>query len=126
MNGSKLEGSKNFSKDFMFRNKIPCAKSRTFNSKNINEAYKFLEKLTPPYVLKADGLAAGKGVLILNNMEEAKKELGEMLLNKKFGEASKNVLLEEFLDGIEVSVFFITDGENYILLPEAKDYKRTW
>jgi len=123
-NGSQLEGSKNFSKDFMFRNKIPCANSKTFNSENINQAYKFLEKLSPPYVLKADGLAAGKGVVILNNLGEAKKELSEMLLNKKFGEASKNVLVEEFLDGIEVSVFFITDGENYILLPEAKDYKR--
>lgn len=122
--GAQLEGSKDFSKDFMFRNKIPCANSKTFNSKNIEEGFTFLEKISPPYVLKADGLAAGKGVLILDNIDEAKRELREMLINKKFGDASRSVLIEEFLDGIEVSVFFITDGKDYIMLPEAKDYKR--
>ena len=122
--GSKLEGSKDFSKEFMFRNNIPCAKSKTFNKKNLSEGISFLEKINPPYVLKADGLAAGKGVLILDNLEEAKSELSKMILDEKFGDASKNVLIEEYLDGIEVSVFAITDGHNYIILPEAKDYKR--
>ena len=122
--GAQLEGSKDFSKDFMFRNKIPCANSKTFNTENIEEGFSFLEEISPPYVLKADGLAAGKGVLILDNIKEAKRELNEMLINKKFGEASRSVLIEEFLDGIEVSIFFITDGKGYVLLPEAKDYKR--
>ena len=122
--GSKLEGSKDFSKEFMFRNNIPCAKSKTFNKKNLSEGISFLEKINPPYVLKADGLAAGKGVLILDDLEEAKTELSKMILDEKFGDASKNVLIEEYLDGIEVSVFAITDGQNYIILPEAKDYKR--
>ena len=122
--GSKLEGSKDFSKEFMFRNNIPCAKSRTFNKNNLSEGISFLEKINPPYVLKADGLAAGKGVLILDDLEEAKTELSKMILDEKFGDASKNVLIEEYLDGIEVSVFAITDGHNYIILPEAKDYKR--
>jgi phosphoribosylamine--glycine ligase len=122
--GSKLEGSKDFSKEFMFRNNIPCAKSKTFNKNNLSEGISFLEKINPPYVLKADGLAAGKGVLILDDLEEAKSELSKMILNEKFGDASKNVLIEEYLDGIEVSVFAITDGHNYIILPEAKDYKR--
>ena len=122
--GAQLEGSKDFSKNFMFRNDIPCGKSKTFNTENIDEGYKFLESISAPYVLKADGLAAGKGVLILENLDEAKKELHEMLVNKKFGDASQSVLVEEFLDGIEVSVFFITDGKDYVLLPEAKDYKR--
>ena len=122
--GSKLEGSKDFSKEFMFRNNIPCAKSKTFNKNNLSEGISFLEKINPPYVLKADGLAAGKGVLILDDLEEAKSELSKMILNEKFGDASKNVLIEEYLDGIEVSVFAITDGQNYIILPEAKDYKR--
>ncbi len=122
--GSKLEGSKDFSKEFMFRNNIPCAKSKTFNKNNISEGISFLEKINPPYVLKADGLAAGKGVLILDDLEEAKTELSKMILDEKFGDASKNVLIEEYLDGIEVSVFAITDGHNYIILPEAKDYKR--
>ena len=122
--GSKLEGSKDFSKEFMFRNNIPCAKSKTFNKNNLSEGISFLEKINPPYVLKADGLAAGKGVLILDNLEEAKSELSKMILDEKFGDASKNVLIEEYLDGIEVSVFAITDGYNYIILPEAKDYKR--
>ena len=122
--GSKLEGSKDFSKEFMFRNNIPCAKSKTFNKNNLSEGISFLEKIKPPYVLKADGLAAGKGVLILDDLEEAKSELSKMILDEKFGDASKNVLIEEYLDGIEVSVFAITDGQNYIILPEAKDYKR--
>ena len=122
--GSKLEGSKDFSKEFMFRNNIPCAKSKTFNKNSLSEGISFLEKINPPYVLKADGLAAGKGVLILDNLEEAKSELSKMILDEKFGDASKNVLIEEYLDGIEVSVFAITDGHNYIILPEAKDYKR--
>ena len=122
--GSKLEGSKDFSKEFMFRNNIPCAKSKTFNRKNLSEGISFLEKINPPYVLKADGLAAGKGVLILNDLEEAKSELSKMILDEKFGDASKNVLIEEYLDGIEVSVFAITDGHDYVILPEAKDYKR--
>ena len=122
--GSKLEGSKDFSKEFMFRNKIPCAKSKTFNKNSLSEGISFLEKINPPYVLKADGLAAGKGVLILDDLEEAKTELSKMILDEKFGDASKNVLIEEYLDGIEVSVFAITDGHNYIILPEAKDYKR--
>mgnify|MGYP001467417683 CR=1 FL=1 len=122
--GSKLEGSKDFSKEFMFRNNIPCAKSKTFNRKSLSEGISFLEKINPPYVLKADGLAAGKGVLILNDLEEAKSELSKMILDEKFGDASKNVLIEEYLDGIEVSVFAITDGHDYVILPEAKDYKR--
>ena len=122
--GSMLEGSKDFSKEFMFRNNIPCAKSKTFNRKNLSEGISFLEKINPPYVLKADGLAAGKGVLILNDLEEAKSELSKMILDEKFGDASKNVLIEEYLDGIEVSVFAITDGHDYVILPEAKDYKR--
>ncbi|MEC8679425.1 MAG: phosphoribosylamine--glycine ligase [Bacteroidota bacterium] len=122
--GSKLEGSKDFSKEFMFRNNIPCAKSKTFNKNNLSEGISFLEKINPPYVLKADGLAAGKGVLILDDLEEAKSELSKMILDEKFGDASKNVIIEEYLDGIEVSVFAITDGQNYIILPEAKDYKR--
>ncbi len=123
-NGSKLEGSKDFSKEFMFRNNIPCAKSKTFNKETLNDGISFLEKINPPYVLKADGLAAGKGVLIINNLNEAKEELSKMIIDEKFGDASKNVLIEEYLDGKEVSVFAITDGKNYIILPEAKDYKR--
>tara|TARA_Y100001949_G_scaffold156254_1_gene145019 strand:+ start:400 stop:1674 length:1275 start_codon:yes stop_codon:yes gene_type:complete len=122
--GAMLEGSKNFSKEFMFRNKIPCGKSRTFSKNNLTEGFKFLDDINPPYVLKADGLAAGKGVLILDNLEEAKSELKNMVVDEKFGEASKNVLVEEYLDGIEVSVFAVTDGRNYLILPEAKDYKR--
>ena len=123
-NGAMLEGSKNFSKEFMFRNNIPCGKSKTFNQNTINEGLNFLEKLNSPYVLKADGLAAGKGVLILNDLEEAKLELQKMIIEKKFGDASNNVLIEEYLDGIEVSVFAITNGKDYVILPEAKDYKR--
>ena len=122
--GAMLEGSKGFSKEFMFRNKIPCGKSKTFSKNNLTEGFKFLDDIKPPYVLKADGLAAGKGVLILDNLEEAKSELKNMVVDEKFGEASKNVLVEEYLDGIEVSVFAVTDGRDYIILPEAKDYKR--
>ena len=122
--GAMLEGSKDFSKEFMFRNKIPCGKSKTFSKNNLIEGFKFLDDIKPPYVLKADGLAAGKGVLILDNLEEAKSELKNMVVDEKFGEASKKVLVEEYLDGIEVSVFAVTDGRDYLILPEAKDYKR--
>ena len=122
--GAQLEGSKDFSKDFMFRNNIPCGASKTFSKETFDNGVEFMKSLSPPYVLKADGLAAGKGVLIIDNKDEAIKELHSMLIDKKFGDASKNVLIEEFLDGIELSVFVITDGKNYIMLPEAKDYKR--
>ena len=122
--GAQLEGSKDFSKDFMFRNNIPCGASKTFSKETFDNGVEFIKSLSPPYVLKADGLAAGKGVLIIDNKDEAIKELHSMLIYKKFGDASKNVLIEEFLDGIELSVFVITDGKNYIMLPEAKDYKR--
>jgi len=122
--GAQLEGSKDFSKDFMFRNNIPCGASKTFSKETFDNGVEFIKSLSPPYVLKADGLAAGKGVLIIDNKDEAIKELHSMLIDKKFGDASKNVLIEEFLDGIELSVFVITDGKNYIILPEAKDYKR--
>lgn len=122
--GAMLEGSKNFSKQFMMKYNIPTAKYQTFTKENISEAFSFLEILSPPYVLKADGLAAGKGVVILNTIEEAKKELKEMLLHERFGNASAKVVIEEFLKGIEVSVFVLTDGKSYKILPEAKDYKR--
>ena len=121
---AKLEGSKDFAKVFMKKNNIPTAKYSTFSKETIQQAYSFLDQMKPPYVLKADGLAAGKGVLILNNLNEAKKELDNMLLKNKFGKASNRVVIEEFLDGIELSVFVITDGKNYVMLPEAKDYKR--
>ena len=121
--GAELEGSKDFAKQFMKRHGIPTAKYQTFNGTNIEEGLKFLETLNPPYVLKADGLCAGKGVLILPTLEEAQKELKEML-GGMFGNASANVVIEEFLDGIECSVFVLTDGKNYKILPEAKDYKR--
>ena len=121
--GAELEGSKDFAKGFMKRHGIPTAKYQTFNGTNIEEGLKFLETLNPPYVLKADGLCAGKGVLILPTLEEAQKELKEML-GGMFGNASANVVIEEFLDGIECSVFVLTDGKNYKILPEAKDYKR--
>jgi len=120
----QLESSKAFAKEFMAAHKIPTAGYKSFTSINLEEGYDFLEQLKPPYVLKADGLAAGKGVLILNNLEEAKNNLKEMLVDAKFGDASATVVIEEFLDGIEYSVFALTDGVNYILLPEAKDYKR--
>ena len=122
--GARLEGSKDFSKDFMFRNNIPCGASKTFSKETFDDGVKFIKSLSPPYVLKADGLAAGKGVLIIDNKDEAIKELHNMLIDKKFGDASNNVLIEEFLDGIELSVFVITDGKSYVMLPEAKDYKR--
>ncbi|MEO5571159.1 MAG: phosphoribosylamine--glycine ligase [Bacteroidia bacterium] len=121
--GAQLEGSKDFSKQFMIRNHIPTARYQTFTKENLKEGIKFLETLSPPYVLKADGLAAGKGVVIPQTLEEAKKELTEML-SGKFGNASAKVIIEEFLKGIELSVFVLTDGVNYKILPEAKDYKR--
>lgn len=121
--GAQLEGSKDFSKQFMQRHGIPTAKYQTFTKETIAEAFLFLKTLSPPYVLKADGLAGGKGVVIPNTIEEAKKELEEML-GGRFGNASAKVVIEEFLKGIEVSVFILTDGKNYKILPEAKDYKR--
>jgi phosphoribosylamine--glycine ligase len=124
MEGAKLEGSKDYAKSFMQRYSIPTARYGTFSKENIAEGISFLRSLKPPYVLKADGLAAGKGVLILDSLEEAEKELSEMLNNAKFGKASSKVLIEEYLHGIELSVFVITDGKNYKILPEAKDYKR--
>ena len=122
--GALLEGSKDFSKQFMIKHNIPTAKYQSFTKDSLNEGKAFLETLEPPFVLKADGLAAGKGVLILNSLEEAKKELEEMLTNQKFGEASSTVVIEEFLKGIELSVFVLTDGKSYKILPSAKDYKR--
>jgi phosphoribosylamine--glycine ligase len=121
--GAQLEGSKDFAKGFMMRHDIPTARYRSFTSETLAEAYAFLETLQAPYVLKADGLAAGKGVLILPTLEEAKKELKEML-GGMFGAASATVVIEEFLSGIECSVFVLTDGEHYKILPVAKDYKR--
>lgn len=121
--GAVLEGSKDFAKGFMERHNIPTAKYKTFNGTTIEEGLKFLETLQPPYVLKADGLCAGKGVLIVPTLEEAKKEFKEML-DGMFGNASANVVIEEFMSGIECSVFILTDGKNYKILPEAKDYKR--
>ena len=121
--GAQLEGSKAYAKDFMEKYSVPTAKCFKVNKDNLNEGYAFLESVKAPYVLKADGLAAGKGVLILNDLQEAKDELGKML-DGKFGAASATVVIEEFLKGIEVSVFVLTDGEHYVLLPEAKDYKR--
>jgi phosphoribosylamine---glycine ligase len=121
--GAMLEGSKDFAKGFMLRNQIPTAVYKSITKESINEGFKFLKTLKPPYVLKADGLAAGKGVLILQSLDEAEKELGEML-NGMFGESSRTVVIEEFLDGIELSVFVLTDGSSYKILPEAKDYKR--
>tara|TARA_R110002073_G_scaffold325056_1_gene503589 strand:+ start:25173 stop:26447 length:1275 start_codon:yes stop_codon:yes gene_type:complete len=122
--GALLEGSKDFSKEFMIKHGIPTAQYQSFTNQTLREGKSFLETLKPPYVLKADGLAAGKGVLILDSLEEAKSELEEMLSNQKFGEASSTVVVEEFLDGIELSVFVLTDGKNYKILPSAKDYKR--
>ena len=119
-----LEGSKKFAKKFMQRHNIPTAAYQSFTANTLQEGYAFLETLNPPYVLKADGLAAGKGVLILHNLEEAKTELESMLLHAKFGAASATVVIEEFLDGIELSCFVVTDGNTYKILPTAKDYKR--
>ena len=121
---SQLEGSKDFAKEFLNRYNIPTASHKTFTAENINDAFSYIDSIIPPYVLKADGLAAGKGVLIIDNPNEAKNELTEMLLNSKFGDASRSVVVEEFLDGIELSCFVLTDGKNYKLLPSAKDYKR--
>ncbi len=121
--GAKLEGSKDFAKAFMMRHGIPTARYRSFTSANAAEGEVFLEELRPPYVLKADGLAAGKGVLIVEDLAEAKKELRAML-GGMFGSASATVVIEEFLSGVELSVFALTDGKGYVLLPEAKDYKR--
>lgn len=122
--GAELEGSKEFSKKFMIKHNIPTAQYQSFTNDTLNEGLTFLETLSPPYVLKADGLAAGKGVVILDNLNDAKTELTEMLSNKKFGEASAKVVIEEFLSGIELSVFVLTDGNSYKILPAAKDYKR--
>jgi len=122
--GARLEGSKDFSKQFMVRNGIPTAKARTFQSHEAREAIQYLDGLQPPYVLKADGLAAGKGVIIASDKKEAQQSILEMLEEKKFGEASARILIEEYLDGIELSVFVLTDGKDYVILPEAKDYKR--
>ena len=122
--GAQLEGSKDFSKEFMQRHAVPTAAYKSFTYSTLEEGYQFLETLNPPYVLKADGLAAGKGVLILDDINEAKQELKSMLGAGKFGRAGEKVVIEEFLNGIELSVFVLTDGKNYKLLPSAKDYKR--
>jgi phosphoribosylamine--glycine ligase len=122
--GAQLEGSKDFAKAFMARHAIPTAKYGTFTAETITQGLSFLDAMKGPYVLKADGLAAGKGVLILSDLDEAKSELKSMLLDEKFGAASSKVVIEQFLDGIELSVFVLTDGESFKLLPEAKDYKR--
>jgi len=121
---AELEGSKEFAKEFLYRHNIPTAAYQSFTKESVEKGYAFLETLKPPYVLKADGLAAGKGVIILNNLDEAKAELKSMLVDAKFGEASTKVVIEEFLDGIELSCFVLTDGKNYKILPTAKDYKR--
>ncbi len=122
--GAQLEGSKEFAKEFLIKHKIPTAAYDSFTAETVEKGCRFLETLQPPYVLKADGLAAGKGVLILQNLEEAKAELRNMLVHAKFGAASSKVVIEEFLDGIELSCFVLTDGINYKILPTAKDYKR--
>ncbi|MBP6374464.1 MAG: phosphoribosylamine--glycine ligase [Flavobacterium sp.] len=122
--GAQLEGSKEFAKEFLVRHQIPTAAYASFTKETVEEGCQFLETLQPPYVLKADGLAAGKGVLILQHLEEAQQELRHMLVDAKFGQASSKVVIEEFLDGIELSCFVLTDGKNYKLLPTAKDYKR--
>ncbi len=122
--GAELEGSKDYSKKFMIRHGIPTARYETFTKDTLAEGLKFLETLEPPYVLKADGLAAGKGVVIPTTLEDAKTELTEMLAHAKFGAASAKVVIEEFLKGIELSVFVLTDGNSYKILPAAKDYKR--
>ncbi len=121
---ARLEGSKDFAKAFMEKYNIPTAAYKTFDSSNIEEGIAFLEQMNAPYVLKADGLAAGKGVLIIDDLNQAKTELQEMISDAKFGDASSKVVIEEFLSGIELSVFVLTDGNSYVLLPAAKDYKR--
>ena len=122
--GAKLEGSKEYSKEFMERHKIPTAPYKSFNQDKLKEGMDYLNSMTPPYVLKADGPAAGKGVLIINDLKEAQLELENMLVNNKFGDSGHNVVIEGFLDGIEISCFVLTDGKSYITLPNAKDYKR--
>ena len=122
--GAQLEGSKDFSKQFMLRNNIPTAKARTFDGSEVDKAFEYISTCKPPIVLKADGLAAGKGVVISISQAEAKAVIKDMLVNKKFGKAGNKVLIEEFLTGIELSVFVLTDGKDYLILPEAKDYKR--
>jgi len=122
--GALLEGSKDFAKDFMNRHKIPTAPSRTFTSDELDEGYNYLKELSPPYVLKADGLAAGKGVIITNDEDEARQTLYSILKEAKFGDAGKKIIIENYLDGIELSVFVLTDGKSYKILPVAKDYKR--
>ncbi|MEZ7514964.1 phosphoribosylamine--glycine ligase [Flavobacterium frigidarium] len=122
--GAQLEGSKEFAKEFLMRHNIPTAAYDSFTTETVEKGCDFLETLKAPYVLKADGLAAGKGVLIIHDLAEAKEELRNMLVGQKFGEASSKVVIEEFLDGIELSCFVLTDGKNYKILPTAKDYKR--
>ena len=122
--GAQLEGSKEFAKEFLFRHNIPTAAYDSFTAETVEQGCQFLETLQPPYVLKADGLAAGKGVLIIQDLVEAKEELRNMLVHQKFGSASAKVVIEEFLDGIELSCFVLTDGKSYKILPTAKDYKR--
>lgn len=123
-NGAQLEGSKDFSKQFMLRHNIPTAKAKTFNVSELSQAIDYISTCKPPIVLKADGLAGGKGVVISLSQGEAKAVIKDMLVNKKFGKASAKVLIEEFLNGIELSLFVLTDGNDYVILPEAKDYKR--
>ncbi len=122
--GAQLEGSKDFSKEFMFRNNIPTAPYRTFDKTSLSEGLDYLSNINPPYVLKADGPAAGKGVLILENLDKAKEELTNMIINDKFGSSGSRVVIEGFLQGIEMSCFVLVDNKNYIILPSAKDYKR--
>lgn len=122
--GAQLEGSKEFAKQFLVKNNIPTARYQAFTKDTVEAGHEFLTTLMPPYVLKADGLAAGKGVLILNDLIEAQQELSNMLVDAKFGDASSKVVIEEFLDGIELSCFVLTDGKSYKILPTAKDYKR--
>jgi len=124
MKAAQLEGSKEFAKEFLIRHHIPTAAYESFTKETVEKGFVFLETLNPPYVLKADGLAAGKGVVILNDLKDAKAELKSMLVDAKFGKASDKVVIEEFLDGIELSCFVLTDGKNYKILPTAKDYKR--
>lgn len=122
--GAQLEGSKEFAKEFLIKHQIPTAAYDSFTVETVEKGCRFLETLQPPYVLKADGLAAGKGVLIINDLKQAQTELRNMLVHAKFGQASAKVVIEEFLDGIELSCFVLTDGKNYKILPTAKDYKR--
>ena len=122
--GAKLEGSKDFSKKFMFKHNIPTAPYRTFTSNNLDEGINYLSTISPPYVLKADGPAAGKGVLIINDLVDAQSELKNMILHQKFGDSGNSVVIEGFLKGIELSCFILIDGKDYLILPYAKDYKR--